>query len=199
MGARNTVPADVRAAIEAELLEPRDPPRSRAAIAAEHDVSPRTINRYATALGIPPEEAWKTDVIRAATEAATDRRRHLRSQLADELLNVEVPALRELLARGHAGGWRKTIALPGVGSDQVDEDDYNVARGAAALHGSIKTAIDTTIAIDRHDQGDGDDEARKALGNLFGALAKGVEQGLDPDPRPGDDEPGDDTDDEEGP
>lgn len=182
MGARNTVPDHVRAAIEHELLNPQDPPRSRAAIAREHDVNPRTVSRYATDLGVAGDP-FKTDGIRQATEAATDRRRALRSALADELLSVEIPRLRELLAKGHAGQWRKTVVINGqdAGTELVAEDDYNLARGAKDLLAAVKTATDTTLAVDKTDAADGDDQARKALGDLFGALGKAVEQGLDAD------------------
>lgn len=168
MGKRNTVPSEVREAIEAELLQPRVPPRSRAAIAREHAVSARTVSRYAEELGIEPADVWRTDTIREATVAATDRRRAQRSNLADHLLAVEVPRLLERMG----GQWHRTVVVPGpaAGTERVDEDDAVIARGLKDLHAAVKTAVDQTITIDKTDTDNGDEAAREALGRMFAGL-----------------------------
>lgn len=167
----NAVDPTVRAAVEHELRHPQDPPRSRAALAREAGVSTRTVSRWADELGLT--DPFTTRDVRAATEAATDRRRALRSTLADDLLLVEVPRLRALMA----GPWRKTLIVPGGGFEpptleQIVEDDVLVARGLKDLHTALGIAVDKTIAIDRHDvQVEGDDAAAHTLGRLFDGLA----------------------------
>lgn len=168
-GVRMPAPVDaaVRAAVEAELVRGTD--RSRAAIAREAGVSTRTVQRWAEALGLT--DPWSTADTAAATAAATDRRRALRSQLADELLQVEVPMLRERMRTP----MRKTILVGrGMGEqtpELVDEDDAVVARGLQSLITSVGIAVDKTIAIDKHDHVDaGDDAAGELLGKLFDGL-----------------------------
>lgn len=161
------IPPGVRASIEAELRTPQDPPRSRAAMSRHHGVSTRTVQRWADELGIV--DPWSTSDTRAATLAATDRRRAARSVLADELLTVEIPALRARMAA--AGDWRKTVVVPGAGIEQVCEDDAVVARGLKELHTALGIAVDKTIAIDRHDvQAEDDDTAATTLNRLFTGL-----------------------------
>lgn len=166
--AHHPIDPAVRAAVEAELRTPHTPPRSRAAIARAHGVSTRTVQRWADELGLA--DPWSTADTRAATAAAADRRRAARSQLADELLAVEIPRLRARMA----GTWEKTIVVPdpaGSTVERVDEDDATIARGLKDLHTALGIAVDKTIAIDKHDvQGEGDDTAAETLGRLFAGL-----------------------------
>lgn len=167
--AHNPIDPAVRAAVEAELRTPQDPPRSRAAISRQHGVSTRTVQRWADELGLT--DPWSTADTRAATLAATDRRRALRSTLADELLLVEVPRLRARMA----GDWSRTLVVPDPGGatvERVGEDDATIARGLKDLHTALGIAVDKTIAIDRHDvQAEGDDTAAETLGRLFDGLS----------------------------
>ena len=162
------VHAHVRAAIEAELLEPRTPPRSRAAIAREHDVSTRTVSRFAEQLGIDDGAPFRTDTIATATQAATDRRRAKRSELADLLLTVEVPRLLERMA----GAWQRTVVIPGMDArtEQAVEDDATIARGLKELHTALNLAVRQTIDIDKADADTGDTAATQTLDRLFGGL-----------------------------
>lgn len=161
---------DTRRAIEAALQDPDDQ-RSRAQLGRDHGVHPRTISRWATALGIDPDRRWSTADTRKATEAATDRRRALRSALADELLTVEIPRLCAKLAT--AEEWTKTVVVSGPdGAEErtVREDDAVMVRGMKDAHAAIATANRTTIDIDRHDTADGDDNAGETLIRLFDGL-----------------------------
>lgn len=161
----NAVDPAVRAAVEAELRHPHTPPRSRAALAREAGVSTRTVSRWADELGI--EQPFTTRDVRAATEAATDRRRALRSTIADELL-------------GKVRGWLVQLDEPHlVFSFGGKDNDYNEHLLPAPPTGDIKNlmlsigiAVDKTIAIDKHDaQVADDDQAGAVLGKLFDGLA----------------------------
>lgn len=160
----------VRTAIETELQAGSG--RSRAAIAREHGVSTRTVQRFADQLGL--RDPWNTADTRKATEAATDRRRALRSQLADQLLTEDIPLLRAQLREP----MRKTVVLPGpdgASTERVDEDDAVVARARQALMTSVGIAVDKTIAIDKHDVQDDADQAGEVLGKLFDGLGAAYE------------------------
>lgn len=168
-------PADTatRRRVEHELQHPADPPRSRAAIAAEAGVSARTVSRWADALGIPPGEPWKTDAIRAATISATDRRRALRSDLADELLRVEARRLLDHIARSDR--WTRTVAV-GIGAGaqetvEIREDDAVIAKGLKDAHAALSSLLGRTLDIDRLDVAPDDDKADDTLARLFDGLA----------------------------
>jgi hypothetical protein len=159
------VSPETRALVE-QALQAADG-RSRAAIAREYGVSTRTVTRYAEALGL--NDPFSTRDTRKATESARDRRRALRSELADTLLVVEVPRLLERLA----GQWRKTLVIPapdGAYTASVVEDDVLIARGLRELHTAVGIAIDKTVVIDKHDAESDDDTAGEVLDKLFAGL-----------------------------
>lgn len=154
-----------RAAIVAAITSPTRP--SRAQIARDHGVDPRTVQRLAEQHGIV--DPWDTSGTAAATRSAGDRRRHLRSQLADELLTVEVPRLRARMA----GPWRRTAVLLGPDGPetvQVTEDDATIARGLKDLHTAVGIAVDKTLVVDRQDSDAGTDDAVSMLGKLAAGL-----------------------------
>lgn len=165
----NAIPADTRAAVETALADPQDD-RGRAELSRTYGVSTRTISRWADALGVDPGERWSTADTAKATEAATDRRRALRSQLADDLLLVEIPRVRALLAEEV---WSKTVVIPGDGggSERVNEDDAIVARGLKDALTAISVAVRTTVDIDKHDVATEDDGTGATLTKLFDGLA----------------------------
>lgn len=135
-----------------QAIEARDG-RSRAQLARDYGVSPRTVQRIADQLGLV--NPWDTTGTRKATEAAADRRRALRSQLADDLLTVDIPRLRERMAA--ADTWRKRVALPtGEGPEVIAmaEDDAVIAKGLQTLMTAVGIAVDKTVAIDKHDTQD---------------------------------------------
>lgn len=162
MGYKRITPK-TRAAILTAIRHPAG--RSRAAIAREHNVAARTVQRIADEAGIT--NPWCTADTRAATQSATDRRRATRSQLADDLL-ADAQRLRALFADPAA--WRKTMMGP-EGAEQVRADDVEIAAGIRNHFTSIGIAVDKTIVIDRHDTGDDTDAAASMLGRLADNLA----------------------------
>lgn len=157
----------VRAAALTALNDPTDQ-RSRAQLARALGVSTRTVSRWAEDAGLV--DPFTTRDTRAATEAATDRRRALRSDLADKLLLLEVPRLHDHLA----GTWERVVVLPGPDgavTERVREDDATIARALKELHVAIAAATRTTIDIDKHDvRVADDDQAGQVLGKLFDGL-----------------------------
>lgn len=162
----------VRRRIEHELRHPQNPPRSRAAIAREHGVSARTVSRYAEALGIPSAVAFDTASIRAATISATDRRRALRSDLADTMLRVEATRILDMLAR--SGRWERALTVKREGGEEtverIREDDATVARGVKDLHNALGLLITRTLDIDQRDAVPDDTNADDTLAKLFDGL-----------------------------
>lgn len=161
------VPVDpaTRRRVEHELRHPQDPPRSRAAVAAEAGVSARTVSRWADDLGLPPGEPWKTDAVRAATISATDRRRAERSDIADELQR----RAREILAK--LDGPFLVFAFGGK------ENEYNehVLDGPPTgdirnLVTSANTLLGRAQDIDKADAQPDDQGADDVLAQLFDGL-----------------------------
>lgn len=170
---RTPVDDATRRRIEHELLNPADPPRPRAQLAREAGVAPRTITRWAEALGVEPARVFDTSTIAAATISATDRRRARRSELADTLLD-EVAALIEQAREGRRGSWTRAVVVgTGGGAAEVEhvrEDDATVARAAKDLHAAASTALGRTLDIDKHDAQPDDQSADDVLVKLFDGL-----------------------------
>lgn len=129
------------------------------------------MSRIAEQEGIPPAQAFDTSSIRAATQAATDRRRKLRSDHASWLLETELPRIRDLLAQpatkriaqGIGGGIQEIVEIP--------EDSSAAHRGRKDLHAAMDMAVARTIDIDQRDRDpDTDGAAAAALARLFAAL-----------------------------
>lgn len=161
---RLPTPPHVVAAIEAELLNPQDPPRSRRALSAAHGVSVRTVQRIADRLGIA-KDAWRTDTVRAATESALDRRRAERSRIADELQRRAAEILAKLdepflaFAFGGRDNEYNEHLLPGPPTSDI----RNLVQSANTLLGRAQE-------IDTRDQAGADDSAGEVLDRLFTGL-----------------------------
>ncbi|MDN5859940.1 MAG: hypothetical protein L0H84_15100 [Pseudonocardia sp.] len=155
-----------RRATIAAAINARDG-RSRAQLARDFRVAPSTVRRIAAEHGI--NNPFDTSGTRKATESAADRRRVQRSDLADELLTVEIPRLRTRMA----GPWQRTAVMPGPDGPEalvVPEDDATIARGLKDLHTALGIAVDKTIVVDRHDAQDSDQGADDTLARLFDGL-----------------------------
>lgn len=161
---RLPTPPHVVAAIEAELLTPHDPPRSRRAISDAHGVSIRTVQRIADRLGIA-KEAWRTDTVRAATVSALDRRRAERSRLADELQRraAEILAKLDQPHLAFSFGGRDNEYNERLLDAPPSSDIRNLVQSANTLLGRAQE-------IDTRDQLAADDTAGEVLDRLFTGL-----------------------------
>lgn len=163
---RSGVDPAVRRRIEHELQHPQDPPRSRAAIAREHGVGPRTVTRYAEQLGIVNADLWRTDSIRAATVSALDRRRAERSKLADRL-QAEADRLLDQMDG--------PFLVFNFGGKDNDYNEHHLDRAPTGdvknLMHSVGIAIDRALAIDKNDAQPDDTNADDTLARLFDGLA----------------------------
>lgn len=183
---RSPIPEPVRRRIVAELNEPADPPRSKAAIAREHGVSMSSVQRIADRVGAPKDH-WRTDTIRAATTAALDRRRDARSRLADRLLTEAERAL---------GRMTGPFLVYSFGGKENEYNQHILDRAPSSdlrnLMQTANIAITRSQEIDRGDATVDDDRAGDALERLFGGLGAAYELLRDrpaPDDAPIDDVP----------
>ena len=161
-------PADAktRRAVEAALQDPSDT-RSRAQMARDYGVAPRTISRWARELGIEPAERFATSTTAAATKAAADRRRAKRSALVDKMLD-EADALLDRLRQP----W---LVWSFGGKDNIYNEHVLPEPPVEAVRNALTTAaiaIDKSVAVDRHDeQGASDEDAARLLADLGATLA----------------------------
>lgn len=156
---------ETKRAVTAALLDPAET-RSRAQLARDYGVATRTVSRWSRELGIDPAERFSTADTAAATKAATDRRRAKRSELADKLLDEA----QLLLERLH----RPWLVWNFGGKDNTYEEQLLDEAPVEAVRNVFTTAaiaIDKSIAIDRHDDQDGDQGAAEILSALGATLA----------------------------
>ena len=160
-------PADAktRRAVEAALQDPSDT-RSRAQMARDYGVAPRTITRWARELGIPPDERFSTSSIAAATKAAADRRRAKRAALVDKMLD-EADALLDRLRQP----W---LVWSFGGKDNIYNEHVLPEPPVEAVRNALTTAaiaLDKSVVVDRHDNAGNDDDAAALLADLGATLA----------------------------
>jgi hypothetical protein len=153
---------DRRAAILA-AIEARDG-RSRAQLARDFEVSPRTVQRIADDAGI--ESPWDTTGTRQATAAARDHLRARRAALSARFLEEA----DRLLDKMHgpfvvfAFGGRDNEFNSATLAEPPTADLRNLMTSAAV-------AFDKHLAADKHDADAGEDDAVSMLGRLAEGLA----------------------------
>lgn len=171
----------VYAAIDAALLDQADT-RSRAQMARDLGVAPSTVGKRARLLGL--DDRFATTGTTAATKSAADRRRALRSDLADKILTEDIPLLRKQL---HKREWRRTVLVGrGMGEqsvEQVDEDDAVIGKARKDLVTAISSAMGTAINVDKHDLGGEGDNSAALLAELGDTLREYNLTGQVLDPR----------------
>lgn len=171
----------VYAAIDTALLDQADT-RSRAQMARDIGCAPSTVGKRAKLLGL--DGRFVTAGTTAATKSAADRRRALRSDLADKILTEDLPMLRREL---HKTTWRRHVPVGLGGGEQtleeVDDDDATVAKARKDLVTAMSSAMGTAINVDKHDTTSDGDGAAALLTELGTTLREYALTGQVLDPR----------------
>lgn len=153
------IPPETRAAVEADLEAENGSTRE---IAERYGISPASVSRIGAAAGIALDRS-KT---KNATEAAEADNAAVRAQLSKRFLAEAVSALDALHTehRAHNFGGKDNTYREKMLPEPPTGDKRNLMIIAA-------TAVDKSMALDRHDSGAGAEQLGSLLGGMFSEMA----------------------------